>query len=283
MAFRVGKQEVVRCIVDVPLEGEHGEALCVAYKTTTFWVGAGAYLRDDGYVARPRAESTKYYPLTADQIALYQSEETLPTPLPAYRLPTADYVWGYSLWWLLAVSVAWALIGRAIRERRRAKCAASAEGPVDVGPPELRTDLDRWVADQVAPRLGARERILHQAYATDRDMSSAGVLGAIAAKAYYAVLTDQRLFLLHARVGAFGPLRECIAVDEIPRGEVAAVSVEDDVVAVLLASGEERSLHVKTTKALSNQMRFLHHAPRILSGEGAPVQRASQPLMRASR
>jgi len=90
-----GRQEEVRCIRDVDIHGADGEALCLAYKTTTFHFGAGVYLRDDGYVLKVRAQD-RYYPLDDEAIRAHQSEAALPTPLPAYEIPFADYVWGVS-------------------------------------------------------------------------------------------------------------------------------------------------------------------------------------------
>jgi hypothetical protein len=271
--LRFGKEEAIRCIADVALKGEHGEELCIAYKTSTYWVGAGVYVRDDGYVARARGggSSTTYYSLTKEEIAAHQSAGLLPTPLPAYRLPVADYMLGYSLWLVLVFSIAWAVLAGWLKARRRARYAAAVAGsPVDFGPPDLHTEMDRFVATHAASQLGADERVHHQAYAVDRDMSSAGMLGAMAAKAYYAVVTSHRVLLFGTRVGAFGPLRECLGVESIPRSQIAMVSVDEEVITLSLATGEERVLFVKSTRALSNQTRFLHQVPRLLRGEAAP-------------
>lgn len=270
MGLRFGKSEEVRCIVDVPIKGQHDEALCLAHKTTTYWVAAGAYLRDDGYVLRPSAESKSYYPLTAEQISAHQADGSLPAPLPAYTIGAAEVAWGYSLWIVILVTTAWSLVVVRIKARRRREYAAATVGTrVDPGPPELKTEIDRYVAAQVIPHLASGERVQHQAYALDRDVSSGGMLGALAATAYYAILTTEQLVLLRTRVGAFGPLQEHRAVERIPRSSIVAVGVEDDLITLVLADGVERLLHVKSARSLSNQMRFLHNVPRLLAGESA--------------
>ena len=57
-ALRFGKQETVTCIVDVAATGGEGEPACLAFKTTTYWVGGGVYLSDDG-CPRPRREEPR--------------------------------------------------------------------------------------------------------------------------------------------------------------------------------------------------------------------------------
>ena len=101
-AFGFGKSESIHCITDVKLQGKEGEALCLAYKTSTFWLGAGVWLKDDGYVLREKNASDSYYPFPSPaKVTEYQQAGLLPSPLPAYKVDPIDYIFGFSLWWIL--------------------------------------------------------------------------------------------------------------------------------------------------------------------------------------
>ena len=111
-----GFDENIRCISDVELIGPSDEELCIAYKTTARFLGGGIYLKDDGYVLalvpEEGDEATSYFSLTEDEIITYQAEGLLPSPLPSYSIPITDYLWGYSLWIIVAIAIVWSFFPR---------------------------------------------------------------------------------------------------------------------------------------------------------------------------
>ena len=122
MALLFGSQDDLNCIVDIPLKGANSEALCLGFRVTLHFVGAGIYTSDEGYILRPLNDSKSYYPMpTGQDLLAYQREGMIPDPLPAYSVPTWDYVFGYSLWIILAAIAAWAGIKHALGKRRVAK------------------------------------------------------------------------------------------------------------------------------------------------------------------
>jgi hypothetical protein len=116
-----GEQEKVTCITDVTLKGADNEALCLAHKTTTYFVGAGLYLKDDGYVLgiKGKADSSYYNMPTERELKEFQEAGSLPTPLPSYNIGALEYVLGYSLWIALAVTAMWYGGKRLLRSRSR--------------------------------------------------------------------------------------------------------------------------------------------------------------------
>jgi hypothetical protein len=257
--LRFGKDEQTTCIVDVSLEIE-GQPLCVAYKTTTYWVGGGIYLSNDGYVLKPRERGGVYYELTPDMRD--GKVEGIPHPLPHYAIPTADYAWGYSLWWVIALAIAWGVFLRWMRRRRQKSFEALQQtAPLDFGPPRLDTDGDRLVNEMVRPLLVSGESIQHQAYALSWDFNGERS----GDEAFFVILTTDRLFLITTRIGGFGILFENNRVDAIPRSDIAAASVDHGTVLFITAMGVQRGYIVKKTKVLSNQQAFLHNVARILA------------------
>lgn len=112
MTILLGFDQNVRCIASTKIVGPDGEALCLADMTTTKVIGAGVYLKDEGYVLGVKPEkgvvTTSYFALSAEEIGKFQAQALLPNPLPAYSIPLTAYLWGYSFWAFLALAVAWA-------------------------------------------------------------------------------------------------------------------------------------------------------------------------------
>jgi len=108
--------EAIQCTQDIPLAGPDDEPLYLAFKTSNPMFIAGVYLRDDGYVLdikpSPNADPSAYYDLPKAEVEKLQSEVLLPTP--TFRLHHSclgsDYLWGFSLWVVLAVAVNWELL-----------------------------------------------------------------------------------------------------------------------------------------------------------------------------
>tara|TARA_R110000764_G_scaffold110087_2_gene196389 strand:+ start:602 stop:1366 length:765 start_codon:yes stop_codon:yes gene_type:complete len=97
-----GKSDSIEEIIDLEVKGPNGEDIYLAYKTTGYFFFMGAYMSDDGYVLGIKGSSS-YYPLDETQINTYQENGLLPNPLPNYKIPLMDWIWGFSLWILLLV------------------------------------------------------------------------------------------------------------------------------------------------------------------------------------
>jgi len=255
--LRFGKEEKIHCIVDLDLKGASGEPTCLAYKTTTYWVGAGAYFKDEGYVVGQRSQQG-WYPLET-------AEGHLPHPLPPYSISSWDYVWGYSLWIAIAITVAWYVGVSRLKKARQSKFEERvANAPIDYGPPRWDTEGDRFIREQISARLAPGDSIVHQAYAVAYDYGEekAGT------DPFFLVLTRQALYLMKTRPGAFGILFENGGIDVVPHSAIAEASVGEGIVFfVTTTDGTQRGYVIKPTKKLSNQEAFLMNAARIL-GEG---------------
>lgn len=268
MGYMFGKEEKLHCLVDVPLKGAREEELCVAYKTTMYAVLAPAYFRDDGYVLAAKGGGTTYYPLPEGaELATLQTAGVLPNPLPPYQIPPLDYAFGYLLWSALAVGLGLLYVGDRFKARRHASLQSSL--PPSTGQPELRTKTDRWLHQEASKLLKGAELVQHQAYGLDREPNSA--LGAASIRALYLVLTDRRLLVIHARVGAFGPLCENRGVAEYDRTAIVQVSSQERHVRFVFREAKELDFFAEwSERHLSNQRRFLRDVPRLL-GVQAPA------------
>ena len=117
-AARFGKREEVQRIAPVSFPGPSGERLYLGNKITTFWLGGGLYLKDDGYVLGVVGDDKAYYALTPEKIDVAQKAGLLPDPLPAYQIHPIQYLLGYSFWLVLVVVIAWSLIQAAWQKSR---------------------------------------------------------------------------------------------------------------------------------------------------------------------
>ena len=68
MTILLGFDQNVRCIASTGIVGPDGEALCLADLITTKVIGAGVYLKDEGYVLGVKPEkgvvTTNYFRLS---------------------------------------------------------------------------------------------------------------------------------------------------------------------------------------------------------------------------
>jgi hypothetical protein len=275
MGYMFGREEKLHCIVDVQLLGPKDEALCVAYKTTMYAVFAPAYFHDDGYVLAVRGGGNEYYPMPEGaNLATLQASGSLPNPLPVYQIPVLDYAFGYLLWSALAIGIAVNYVGSRFKARRHASLQSNL--PPSTAQPELRTKTDRWLADEMKKLLQSGELAQHQAYGLDREATS--TLGAASVKAMYVVLTDRRLFVVHCRVGAFGPLHENRGVKEYPRTDVAQATSDERHVRFVFRDGTVLDFFAEwSERRLSNQRRFLRDVPRLLGATVPPATRELAP------
>lgn len=77
-----------------------------------------------GYVFGVRDKATQY-DVEEAQVAEWQAQGHVPSPLPVYNLSAADYVLGYLMWIVAGLMVAW-YGGKALLFRRPAKSAPHA-------------------------------------------------------------------------------------------------------------------------------------------------------------
>jgi|GEM_PF-4982885 len=266
-----GRDETTTCITDVTVVGKDHEPLCLAYKTTKVFVGAGVWLTDDGYVLTARGTHGKsgYYPLTNAEITELQASGDLPSPLPAYSVGLGEWAIATSLYWVLAFTIVASFITGRLRKRwRRDRDAELRDRRVSFGPPSLETKDDVFVAEQLRGLLRPGERIFHQAVALDRHPSETTVFQP--ARTLYAALTSERVLLARAKAG-LRALQPIEAVCSIERSTIAALALEDELLTLRLEDGTEHTLFVSgARKRGSNGRAFLLDVPRILAGEAEP-------------
>ncbi len=269
MHYMFGREETLTCIVDVPLKDSKDLPLCLGYKTTRVSVFVPIYLKDDGYVLSPKNSLSQYYPLPRGaELASLQASGALPSPLPAYHISAVEYALGYSFWLAVAFGIASLILERAIKRRRQR--SLHTDLLPSTSPPELRTKTDRWLAAEATKLLKEGEAVQHQAYGTNQELN--GTLSAVSVRALYAVLTNQRLLLIQARLGAFGPLRENRSVTEFARASIRLVAQDERHLRFHFEDGSHTDFFAEwSERHLSNQKRFLSDVPRLL-GEQRPLE-----------
>ncbi len=263
-----GTDDTITCIQHLEIKGPDNESLCLAHKFSKLFIGAGVKLSDDGYVLAVdsnKGKVTTYFKLDAAKIKELQSTAALPNPLPSYQIPWFEYAFGYSLWIVLVITAIWYKAAAMLKTRRlQARAAEVASRPISYGPPLIETKEDRFIQEQVAPLLEAGETVQHQAYTFDR-VPEGGALQQARTTARFVALTNRRLFLFDARVGALGILLENKKTEALPRTRIAHVAVDDRIIHLVVDDGSVRTLWVHKTKKLSNQHAFLLDVPRMLA------------------
>jgi hypothetical protein len=132
-AVRFGADETIHFIEDVKLKGANQEALYLGYRTKIQFFLAGLYLTDEGYVLGVKGDSKRYYDMpTGEKLAQFQKSGLLPDPLPPYSLSFWDYLFGYSLWWVIAFTIIWMVMSDRRKKRKAARVAAE---PTAAPPP----------------------------------------------------------------------------------------------------------------------------------------------------
>lgn len=262
---------------------EPGDTVCLGYRWHTFDVGLPAWLIDDGYVIHYVGQYDREdEPLSELDVAQLQADGWLPDPLPPYAMPWWAYVGGFSLWWVLAIG---AVVTVAIVRGRRRRARIDAETPVADGPPALLTDGDRFIHGEVEPLLRDGERITHQAYTLDSILPSFTKHAPLEAKLMapqwdpdvrFAVLTTERLLLVHTRVGRIKSIiYENHGVDAYELGELVAARRNRDAIDLRLGDGTTLRLVVHDHKHLSNQAAFRRDLPRIIAARIAAIHAAA--------
>src|SRR5262245_18040718 len=115
-----GKDETIHFLQDVKLTGPNQEALYLGYMTAIQFFLAGLYVWDEGYVLGVKGDSKKFFHMpTGDELKGFQQRGLLPDPLPPYSLSFFDYLFGYSLWIVVAVVVLWGVFDWQRKKRAR--------------------------------------------------------------------------------------------------------------------------------------------------------------------
>lgn len=118
---------------------------------------------------------------------------------------------------------------------------------------QIETSADRFVQDQLQPLLRPSEQLECAAYLTTQ--TGSGFVSAARARAYWAAFSNQRLFLIEARLGAFRPLQENRGVRDCERGELTVAFWGINVVFRFPDGSELQLLHRKAK--LSSEQQFL--------------------------
>lgn len=135
---------------------------------------------------------------------------------------------------------------------------------------QISTETDGFIAQQIAPLLRPHEAPQCAAYLLTE--ASGSIVSALGIKAFFAVLTTERLLLVETRVGAFRPLLETIGVTAFERREIAGAYVQWGRVTLRLEGGRDLVFRcAASNKHVSSQGAFRD----LLSREhGGPVAEA---------
>jgi hypothetical protein len=259
-----GRQETITCLMDLPIPGPQGEALCLGHKFTVRHILGPVSLTDDGYVLKDKLRDS-YYPLDAARIGELQASGALPAVLPPYHIGIVDYLFGYALWIMLPVAF---VLVKVIQRARRQEEAAVASIPISSEPPKISTTGDRFITAQLERELRPRETVSHQGYALS---SAAGLaLFSFGVKGYFVALTERRLILIETGVSGFRLVLQNRGVESIDRARIAEVQRIDANLEVRLTDGTRRTLVVDLRpRRFSNQVPLLLDLPRLFPGGAA--------------
>jgi len=112
-----GHYEDINKIVNVKLTDKQNRQLFLGYKTDSFYIEAGVFIKDQGYVLGIENGNGSYYPMpTGESLKYYQKNGLLPNPLPSYNIPILEYIKGYSLWIILFLFIAY-YIGKYVSKK----------------------------------------------------------------------------------------------------------------------------------------------------------------------
>jgi hypothetical protein len=128
-ALKFGKDETIHYIQDVDVTGPAGEKLFLGYKTTVQNFLLGLFLQDDGYVLGEREDHDRYFAMPeGEELANFQKNGLIPSPLPPYKIGGLDYAIGYSLWIALPIIVLVYVVGW-LRKRKAPAVAETGAPP----------------------------------------------------------------------------------------------------------------------------------------------------------
>lgn len=98
----IGERDNIHKIEDIKLTGNNGESLYLGYMTESYFLIAGVFMKDAGYVIGINGDDDAYYPMPeGEELKQLQAEGLMPKEIPSYKIPLLDYVIGFSLWLIL--------------------------------------------------------------------------------------------------------------------------------------------------------------------------------------
>lgn len=140
---------------------------------------------------------------------------------------------------------------------------------------------DRYIRDQLEPLLAYGEKLEHTGYFTTQTGDS--MLTAAKAKGYLVGLTDQRLFTIETRIGAFRPLLENRGVESIALIDIDSVSIKGAVLSIALKSGSRLAFtHKKGERHFAGQAGLRQALLARFAREGSAAEAASKHAWRKS-
>lgn len=101
-AMMFGEDDNIYVIQDVDLTSPNNKPMQLAHRVTNHFFIGGIYTTDNGYVLIEKGSKDEYWTLTENEMLQYQADKFLPTPMPSYKIPFWDYLFGYSLWLIIA-------------------------------------------------------------------------------------------------------------------------------------------------------------------------------------
>ncbi len=97
-----GTDDNIHSIQDVNITSPNDLPMQLAHRVSLHFFVAGIYTSDEGYVLIEKGKNEQYWDLTSEMVKEFQADGTLPNPLPKYKIPVWDYLFGYSLWLIIA-------------------------------------------------------------------------------------------------------------------------------------------------------------------------------------
>lgn len=123
--FGFGQQDFLQSFEETDFLDEEGNALFLAYRTSTMHFFVPLWWWEDGYVLAEGGHSN-YYPLSDKQIVQYQRAGRLPVPLPPFEAPWWQIAYGFSGWGFLLIAAGYATIATFWVPRWRGRSASAA-------------------------------------------------------------------------------------------------------------------------------------------------------------
>jgi hypothetical protein len=262
MGLMFGKQDDIDCLLPTTFDGPHGDQLCLASHVSQYFFAAGVYVKDEGYVLKVKG-SNSYYAVDDAQLKALQEQQILPATLPPHHISTGQYLFGYSLWLILAAMGLFAVLKKMFGKMQP---FFAAQTPPVTGPPVGRKDWDRWLTSELTTKLAPGEKLQHQAYAINHPPDAVSKNH----KVLFLVLTDQRFLIFDAKMGFTGIKRELGELSAIPRAELLGIARDELHLQLQFADGHAQHYWVVgSQRQFSNQWLFARDVPRLVAAQQA--------------
>lgn len=104
--FMFGTQEDIHFLAPTKIEGPSGKTLYLGHMVATKSFLLPYMVESRGYVLGINGDKRSYMAMPSDpEVKSLQATGLLPTPLPELKLSWFEYLFGYSLWIVIAVMV----------------------------------------------------------------------------------------------------------------------------------------------------------------------------------